>query len=91
MRSKFINADSKLRSKRIATEDSETNFCGGGKEQEGSGKSSWRMKEIRSGLEGWVARFGRPKWSKNGGLGRAVECHGYLLSWAPRSIQPMFW
>lgn len=38
MRSKFINADTKLWSKRIATKDSETNFYGGGKARGGSGK-----------------------------------------------------
>lgn len=54
MRSKFINADSKLRSKRIATEDSETNFYGGGKARGGQEKFL-EDEEIRSGLEGWVA------------------------------------
>lgn len=55
MRSKFINADSKLRSKRIATEDSETNFYGGGKARGGQEKfledeeimPSFRLHEIR--------------------------------------------
>lgn len=66
MRSKFINADSKLRSKRIATEDSETNFCGGGKARGGQEKFL-EDEEIRSGLEGWVA-FWQTKMEQNGGL-----------------------
>lgn len=54
MRSKFINADTKLQSKRIATKDSKTNFYGGGKAR-GDQEKFLEDAEIRSGLEGWVA------------------------------------
>lgn len=63
MRSKFINADSKLRSKRIATEDSETNLWWR-KGKRGVRKKFLEDEErLGQGLkDGW--RFGRPKWSR---------------------------
>ena len=67
MRSKFINADTKLQSKRIATKDSKTNFYGGGKAR-GDQEKFLEDAEIRSGLEGWVA-FWQTKIKQNGGLG----------------------
>ena len=54
MRSKFINADTKVRSKRIAAKDREANFYGGGEARGGQEKFLEDV-EVRSSLEGWVA------------------------------------